>query len=111
MAVVTPRGAQRPADAPEAPAAAEGNNAALHGSMPDGFIHDFGSRAASLSVLLHVLSVIETTEPLDASQGSIHHLCALAGTIGLPGLSDLPSHAQTAPRAQLTEAGKDKSAA
>jgi hypothetical protein len=44
-----------------------------------------------------VLSVIETTEPLDASQGSIHHLCALAGTIGLPGLSDLPSHAQTPP--------------
>jgi hypothetical protein len=51
VAVVTPRGVQRPADAPEAPAVAEGNNAALHGSMPDGFIHDFGSRAASLSVL------------------------------------------------------------
>jgi hypothetical protein len=88
--------------------------AGLQGGMPDDFDDGFG-RSASLAALLHVLSVIEATEPLDASQGLIHHLCVLAGTIGFPGLSDAPYRAESAVERSASrarqEAGSDKSAA
>ena len=96
------------------PHAREEGIASPRGCMPEDFV-DGAGRCASLSVLLHVLSVIESTEPLDASQGIIHHLCVLAGTIGFPGLDDAPYRAESAVERSASlarqEAGSDKSAA